>query len=144
MKKFYSLMITMLAVLMGTAGCVDESSPKYGVIHDDNTFYDEDVELDEDVVNDTDVPVKDDPVTDCEYGVLPTDYDSSDRDVDEVPDTDYNPVTDCEYGVPPADYDADDSDVSEVPDEPAVKTDYDESPDEMTTDYGPISVKYEK
>jgi len=145
-------MITFLAALIGTTGCVDEYATKYGIPHDDNTTYDEDILdddagdiVDEDEISDADVIPTTDDMGQPEYGIPPTDYDTSDKDIVEDPDDMGQP----EYGVTPTDYDTNDSDVIEVPDEPAmeygpVKTDYDENPDEMTTDYGPISTKYEK
>jgi len=143
MKKFYALMIALFAMLIGATGC-GESTSKYGVIHDDNTVFDEDNVTNDDQVDDADVvEITDEPA--MEYGPVKTDYDTTDNDVDDIP------VTDCEYGVPYADYDIDttDADTEEVSDEPVVEygspaVDYDENPDEITTDYGPISTKFHK
>jgi len=133
MKKFYALMIAVLAMLIGATGCGEsDPAPEYGVpVSDEDT-----------VTND------DTPVTDNEYGTPYTDYDNdtADADTEEVSD---EPVV--EYGTPYTDYDNDttDADTEEVSDDPVVEygspaVDYDENPDEITTDYGPISTKFQK
>ncbi|HRZ79418.1 MAG TPA: hypothetical protein P5044_05390 [bacterium] len=147
MKKFYAVMISMLALIVGQTGCL---TVEYGTgpenydndpAQDEDTVINDDIAEDADIVNDADTPA-------MEYGPVQTDYDTADDDADG------NPVIDAEYGPPPADYDSsDDSDEIVTNDDPAmeygpVQTDYDETPDEnpdeMTTDYGPISTKFHK
>lgn len=136
MKKFYALMIALFAMLIGATGCGEaDPAPEYGV-----PVTDEDTEID-----DADVVEQTDDVNQPEYGVPLTDYDTNDSDVEEIPD---EPVV--EYGAPYTDYDKiDDSDVETTDDigEPeygVTPVDYDENPDEITTDYGPISTKFHK
>lgn len=126
MKKFYTLMIAMFTVLIGATSC-GGIAVEYGVPLTDSEYgipltdYDVADVSDADIVDDSDTPA-------MEYGPIQTDYDVTDGDV-EVPDN-----AGPEYGVQPVDYDSTDSDV-ETPDE---------NPDEMTTDYGPISTKFHK
>jgi len=128
MKKFYMLMIALFAMLIGATGCGEaDPAPEYGVPVNDNEYgipY-----TDYDVVeNDVDV---DQP----EYGVPLTDYDTAESDVDNSPDADYH----YEY-----DSDVETTDDIGEPEYGVTPVDYDENPDEMTTDYGPISTKFHK
>lgn len=131
MKKFYAMMVVILAMLIGSTGCGEgDPAPEYGApLDEDTVMNDENLtdDLTDDQINDIDVEEVSDDVAQPEYGVTPTDYDTTDAYTEEVPD---EPVV--EYGAPPVDYDvADDSDVEE-------------NPDEITTDYGPISTKFKK
>ena len=155
MKKIYAIMVTVFTILTGATGC-GESAPEYGVTTDENQIQDSEYGVpltdydstDSDVVvNDVDDPaITDDPA--MEYGPVQTDDDTADQD-NEVSDD----ISQPEYGVTPTDYDENDNDTEVTSDDPAmeygpVQTDYDETPDEnpdeMTTDYGPISTKFHK
>ncbi len=134
MKKFYALMVSMFTLLAGATGC-NYIETDYGIPVNNDSEYGSPY-TDYDTVDVPDETI-DDPIND---------YDITDNDVDDIP------VTDCEYGAPYADYDIDttDADTEEVSDDPVVEygappVDYDdENPDEITTDYGPISTKFHK
>lgn len=139
-KGFYKLMCLATAAAMSIIGCgEDDPTPEYGVPVDQDQYQTDNDEYtdatkygiaDADFVPaDTDEPViTDDPA--MEYGPVQTDYDELATDADEpvvVPD---EPA--MEYGPYPTDYDAAGTDAVIV------------QPDEMTTDYGPISRPFKK
>ncbi len=144
-KGFYKLMCLAAAAAMSIIGCGPEDDPtvEYGpgpTDYDtpgdidqtdmDATLYgDIPVDFDNSIVPDTDEPViSDDPP--MEYGPIQTDYDDLATDTDEPVVTPDEPA--MEYGPQPVDYDAAGTD--------AVI----EQPDEMTTDYGPVSRSFLK
>ena len=142
-KGFYKLMCLATAAAMSIIGCgEDDPTPEYGVpVDTDNTPADYDegwadeygptqVDYDKATEPDADEPVvvPDDPT--MEYGPVQTDYDDLATDTDEPVVTPDDPP--MEYGPLQTDYDAAGTD--------AVI----EQPDEMTTDYGPVSRSFLK
>jgi len=167
-KGFYRLMCVAVAGLMSLIGCDTKNEPpvEYGPGPTDydradgdefeGTLYgDRYTEYDKDLVpTDTDeqVVTPDEPA--IEYGPVKTDCDDLLPDTDEPVVVPYEPP--LEYGPYPTDYDEYGNDEFDGPlygdpyteyDKDLVSTDDDgvvEQPDEMQTDYGPVSSPFKK